>query len=93
MAAQIRVVDVHDPVGLEGYARQAYLAPAVRGLEAVAAFLDEMLRARDARERWGAAAQRRVYEEFLVFTQVRRWLEVLSGVVERPGRIPSRSAV
>ena len=45
--------------------------------EAVAEILDEMLGEPGSRESWGAAAQRRVYDGFLVFTQVRRWLEVL----------------
>jgi trehalose synthase len=60
--------------------------------EAVAALMDEMLGAPDTRERWGGAAQRRVYDEFLVFTQVRRWLEVLARRVTSPapeGRAPS----
>ena len=34
------------------------------------------------REAYGRAAQLRVQEEFLVFTQVRRWLEVLAQVVD-----------
>jgi trehalose synthase len=34
------------------------------------------------REAYGRAAQLRVQDEFLVFTQVRRWLEVLTQVVE-----------
>jgi trehalose synthase len=29
------------------------------------------------RTRWGHSAQRRVHDEFLIFTQVRRWLETL----------------
>jgi trehalose synthase len=45
--------------------------------EAVARVMDEMLGAPASRESWGSAAQRRVYDQFLVFTQVRRWLEVL----------------
>jgi len=56
----------------------------------VAAYLDAMLRAKDTRERWGAAAQRRVYEEFLVFSQVRRLLEVLSDTVQRAERVRRR---
>jgi trehalose synthase len=35
------------------------------------------------RETYGRAAQLRVQDEFLVFTQVRRWLELLAG---QPGR-------
>lgn len=33
------------------------------------------------REAMGSAAQRRVYDEFLVLTQVRRWLEVITHAV------------
>jgi trehalose synthase len=55
--------------------------------EAIAAVMDEMLRARDARERWGSAAQRRVYDEFLIFAQVRRWLEVFASCAERAERL------
>lgn len=46
--------------------------------EAVAETLGAMLAEAKAREVWGLNAQRRVYEHFLVFTQVRRWLDVLS---------------
>lgn len=60
--------------GLEGR-----INPEPEDPEAVAGLMDEMLGAPDTRERWGGAAQRRVYDEFLVFTQVRRWLEVLAG--------------
>jgi trehalose synthase len=44
---------------------------------ALAALLDEVLDDLPARARWGRAAQRRVHDAFLVFTQVRRWLETL----------------
>lgn len=44
------------------------------------------------RERWGSRAQRRVYEEFLVFTQVRRWLELLATLVERRSTTRERPA-
>src|SRR5262249_22469738 len=36
------------------------------------------------RETYGRAAQLRVQDEFLVFTQVRRWLELLAGQPGRP---------
>jgi trehalose synthase len=58
--------------------------------DAVAAYLDAMLRSHDARKRWGAAAQRRVYDDFLVFTEVRRILEVLSDTVQRAERLGRR---
>jgi trehalose synthase len=46
--------------------------------EEIAALLDRMLDDLPGRARLGRAAQRRVHEEFLVFTQVRRWLELLA---------------
>ena len=46
---------------------------------ALAAALDEMLAMPDDLEHWAQSAQRRVYDEFLIFTQLRRWLEVLAG--------------
>lgn len=55
--------------------------------DAVAAHLDAMLRSRDSREKWGAAAQRRVYDEFLIFAEVRKILELLSDTVQRSERL------
>lgn len=49
------------------------------GLQAL--LVDRTLRARYAR-----SAQRRVHDEFLVFTQVRRWLRVLAGLVAPASR-------
>ena len=46
----------------------------------IARALDQMLGAPHEIEMWAESAQRRVYDEFLVFTQLRRWLEVLAGV-------------
>jgi trehalose synthase len=60
--------------------------------DAVAAHLEAMLRSRLARERWGAAAQRRVYDEFLLLTEVRRILEVLSDTVQHAERLRRRHA-
>ncbi len=45
----------------------------------VAETLDQMLADPTARERWAQQAQRRVHGEFLIFSQLRRWLEVLSA--------------
>ncbi len=64
--------------GLEGRLNEEPENP-----DQVARFLDETLRAPNAREFWGCRAQRRVYDEFLVFTQVRKWLKVLSRCIER----------
>ncbi|UCE85342.1 MAG: glycosyltransferase [Deltaproteobacteria bacterium] len=44
----------------------------------LAQLLDEMLEDLPARARWGQSAQLRVHDQFLVFAQVRRWLEVLA---------------
>ena len=60
--------------------------------DSVAAHLDAMLRSRHTRERWGDAGQRRVYDEFLVFTEVGRILEVLSDTVQRAERLRRRHA-
>jgi trehalose synthase len=45
----------------------------------IAATLGEMLDDEEARGIWGRNAQVRATERYLVFAQVRRWLEVLSG--------------
>jgi trehalose synthase len=44
----------------------------------IAVVLEEMLEDLPGRTRLGHSAQRRVHDEFLVFTQVRRWLETLA---------------
>jgi trehalose synthase len=43
--------------------------------------LDSMLDDLHGRTRLGHSAQRRVHDEFLVFTQARRWLETLAEMV------------
>ncbi|HUF12805.1 MAG TPA: glycosyltransferase [Longimicrobiales bacterium] len=43
--------------------------------------LDAMLAAHAQREVWGLNAQRRAHADFLVFTQVRRWIELLHELV------------
>jgi len=48
----------------------------------IADALERLLIDPHTREAYGRAAQLRVQEEFLVFTQVRRWLEVLAQVVD-----------
>lgn len=47
----------------------------------IADLLDAMLDDLPGRGRFGRTAQRRVHDEFLVFTQVRRWLETLAEQV------------
>jgi trehalose synthase len=44
----------------------------------VAQLLNSMLEGYAERGRFGLNAQRRVHDEFLIFTQVRRWLQVLA---------------
>ena len=47
----------------------------------IAERLDSMLDDLDGRTKLGHCAQRRVHDEFLVFTQARRWLETLAEQV------------
>lgn len=47
----------------------------------IAQTIHEMLRAEDERTRWGRNARRRVSDRYLIFTQVRRWLEVFADTV------------
>ncbi len=54
--------------------------------EEIAAALERLLTSPHTREALGRAAQLRVQEEFLVFVQVQRWLEVLTSVVRAAGR-------
>lgn len=44
--------------------------------------LDRMLCESDLRDEWARNAQRRVHDHFLVFSQVRGWLEVLEDMVD-----------
>jgi trehalose synthase len=48
----------------------------------IAELLEAMLDDLPGRTRWGQTAQRRVHDEFLVFTQARRWLEALAQQLE-----------
>lgn len=48
----------------------------------IASILGELLRDHHKREELGNNAQRRVYNDFLIFTQVRRLFEVITEVVE-----------
>jgi trehalose synthase len=45
----------------------------------IASLLQSMLDDLPGRTRWGHSAQRRVHDEFLVFSQVRRWLETMAA--------------
>jgi trehalose synthase len=53
------------------------LIPNAGDPEGIAEVLDRTLADHSGRAQLGQNAQRRVHDEFLVFTQVRRWLEVL----------------
>jgi trehalose synthase len=46
--------------------------------EAIAEAMHHMLADEDQLETWGRNAQRRVYDEFLIFSELRRWLEMLA---------------
>lgn len=59
------------------------LLPQADEPEAIAQTLHEMLEAEEERREWARNARRRVSERYLIFTQVRRWLEVLSESAER----------
>jgi trehalose synthase len=48
----------------------------------IARTLDTLLRDQPRRETMGRSAEQRVYSEFLVFTQVRRWLELIGDSIE-----------
>ena len=51
--------------------------------EGIAAVLDEMLQRPQTLERWGRNAQLHVHNEFLIFSQLSRWLRLLVEVVSR----------
>ncbi|MDQ3950286.1 MAG: glycosyltransferase [Gemmatimonadota bacterium] len=46
--------------------------------EEIAEAMHRMLADEDQLEAWGSTAQRRVYDEFLIFEELRRWLELLA---------------
>jgi trehalose synthase len=51
--------------------------------EGIVEILDEMLADPVERDRWARSAQRRVHDEFLIFGQLRKWLQVLATCAER----------
>jgi trehalose synthase len=57
--------------------------PSAEDPEAIAHTIHEMLNAEAERTTWARNARRRVSDRYLVFTQVRRWLEVLAQTVDR----------
>jgi trehalose synthase len=46
--------------------------------EALSLALESMLVQEKRRDDWGRSAQKRAHDEFLIFTQIRRWLRVLA---------------
>jgi hypothetical protein len=52
----------------------------------IADALTALLANTHTRRSYGQAAQRRVHEHFLVFTQVRRWVELLGAIAKESGR-------
>jgi trehalose synthase len=66
--------------GLDGRLVQDANAP-----DEVAEKLGQMLADPVSRDLWGRSAQRRAFAQFSVFTQVARWLRVLTGCVDPPG--------
>jgi trehalose synthase len=59
------------------------LTPQAEDPEGIAHTIHEMMNAEEERKKWARNARRRVSERYLVFTQVRRWLEVLAQAVDR----------
>ncbi len=55
---------------------------------AVAEYLLEMLSKKELRDRLARQGQRRVHDEFLVFSQLRHWLRMLSDTINKRGRSP-----
>lgn len=51
----------------------------------VARTLDEMLADPDSRAEWGRNGQRRVHDDFLIFSQVRQWIRLLTQLVSAEG--------
>lgn len=51
--------------------------------EALADVLRTMLAASADRDRWGRSARRHAHQEFLIFTQLERWLQLLADTVRR----------
>jgi trehalose synthase len=56
-------------------------------VEELARVLGQMLQQPEERARWARNAQRRAHDEFMIFTQLRRWLEVCREVVEESASV------
>jgi len=64
-----------------------------RDPEAIASALLFMLGNPPKRAAWGRAGQRRVYDEFLIFGQLRRWIRVLAAAADRSSLAPPRPSL
>lgn len=53
----------------------------------LAGVLRHMLQQPDERARWARNAQRRAHDEFMIFTQLRRWIDLCREVVEDSARV------
>ncbi|MEZ4222216.1 MAG: glycosyltransferase [Polyangiaceae bacterium] len=71
--------------GIDGRLHHDAADPAV-----IATALVEMLNDPAGRATWGRTGQRRAYDEFLIFSQLRSWLRVLSAAVDRGSFAPPR---
>lgn len=67
------------------------LNPAPEGPHAIAELLVEMLGDPEARDAWARRGQRRVHDQFLIFVQLRSWLELLrrarGGTIDDAGGV------
>ncbi len=60
--------------------------------EELASLLDEMLENANQRGEWGRSGQRRVLEEFLIFTQLRKWMRFMAETLEKVAASPAAEA-
>lgn len=56
-----------------------------RDADEIATVLDQMLQDPQSLDHWGRNAQLRVHNEFLIFTQLSRWLRLLAATAARSG--------
>ena len=61
--------------------------------DAIASALATMLNDSGKRDAWGRQGQRRVSDEFLIFSQLRRWLRMLANTADRGSLTPPPPSV
>jgi trehalose synthase len=61
--------------------------------DAIASALATMLNDPRKRDAWGRQGQRRVSDEFLIFSQLRRWLRMLANTADRGSLTPPPPSV